>query len=208
MAALRHATRRREARRLPVGAGRRQGGVAARTSARRSASKRRIRRSGHSVHHPPPEQLLPERLLVSRCAARRERLSAADRRCRPLARRRSRHRRNGGDGAPVGRSRRQDLQRRRADACRPARPRLLTWSEALGREIRYGGNDLDAWEAQARRVHARLADVRHATDVSSDFQQTGLAPRPGRHRHADAHPRPRAAILRAFAKEAAKVWLK
>jgi uncharacterized protein YbjT (DUF2867 family) len=79
------------------------------------------------------------------------------------------------------------------------------WSEALGREIRYGGNDLDAWEAQAREgmpdwlvydarmmfAHFQKAGLRATQeDIDTQTRVLGHAPR----------------SFSAFANETAKVW--
>jgi len=79
------------------------------------------------------------------------------------------------------------------------------WSGILGRDVRYGGGDLDAFEKQMR-VHApswKAYDLRQmfrryqedgAVATSADVEKlTGLLGRPPR-------------SYRSFAKEAAKAW--
>ena len=82
-----------------------------------------------------------------------------------------------------------------------------TWSEALGRKIVYGGNDLDAWEAQARDGMADWL-VFDARMMFDHFQKAGLRASQG---DIDTQTRilghaPRS--FSAFAKDTAKVWLK
>lgn len=80
------------------------------------------------------------------------------------------------------------------------------WSEVLGREVAYGGNDLDAWEAQTLQYMAPhlVFDFRHMFDffqrkgfMATDediARQTGLL----------GHP-PRS--LEEFARETAASWI-
>jgi uncharacterized protein YbjT (DUF2867 family) len=81
------------------------------------------------------------------------------------------------------------------------------WSEALGREIKYGGNDLDAWEKQAREGMPEWL-VYDARMMFEHLQKAGLRATP---LDVDAQTRilghaPRS--FSAFAKETAKVWMK
>lgn len=81
-----------------------------------------------------------------------------------------------------------------------------TWSEALGRPIAYGGDDLDAWEAiQVNYLpHWMVFDFR---EMYLHFQKKGLKASPDaierQTRLLDHAPRPFA----AFAAETAQVWL-
>jgi uncharacterized protein YbjT (DUF2867 family) len=80
------------------------------------------------------------------------------------------------------------------------------WSEALGRDIKYGGNDLDAWESQ---VGDSMPDwlTFEMRLMYQYFQEAGLAATPEdidtQARILGHPPRP----FSAFAKEAVKVWL-
>ena len=82
-----------------------------------------------------------------------------------------------------------------------------TWSEALGRHIVYGGNDLDAWEEQANSSMPdwMVFDMRL---MFERFQQAGLR---ASQEDIDTQTRilghaPRS--FAAFATEVAKVWMK
>lgn len=81
------------------------------------------------------------------------------------------------------------------------------WSEALGRPITYGGNDLDAWEQQAVAMLPdwMAFDFRH---MYAHFQAKGLRAAPdavARLTTLLGHP-PRS--FRAFAEESAATWTK
>lgn len=79
------------------------------------------------------------------------------------------------------------------------------WGEALGREVSYGGDDLDAWEEQARgMLPAWMAyDFRLMYEV---FQEEGLAATDQEldETHAVLGGEPRG--FRAFAQETAAAW--
>jgi uncharacterized protein YbjT (DUF2867 family) len=82
-----------------------------------------------------------------------------------------------------------------------------TWSEALGRNIVYGGNDLDAWEEEANSSMPdwMVFDMRL---MFERFQQAGLR---ASQEDIDTQTRilghaPRS--FAAFATEVAKVWMK
>jgi hypothetical protein len=79
------------------------------------------------------------------------------------------------------------------------------WSDVLGRPITYGGNDLDAWEAQAVAMLPdwMAFDFRH---MYAHFQAEGLRASPeavARLTTLLGHP-PRS--FRAFAEECASAW--
>jgi uncharacterized protein YbjT (DUF2867 family) len=79
------------------------------------------------------------------------------------------------------------------------------WSEVLGKPIAYGGNDLDAWEAQALSMLPdwMVFDFRY---MYAHFQEAGLHAAPGAVERLTTllgHP-PRS--FRAFAEECAAAW--
>ncbi len=79
------------------------------------------------------------------------------------------------------------------------------WSEALGRNITYGGNDLDAWEAQAKSTMPDWL-VYDTRVMFGHFQRVGLRATQNdidTQTRVLGHP-PRA--FSAFANEAAKAW--
>ena len=80
------------------------------------------------------------------------------------------------------------------------------WSQALGRDIKYGGNDLDAWEEQARSSMPdwMLFDMRM---MFERFQEAGLIGTPetiAEQTRVLGHP-PRS--FSAFTQEMAKAWM-
>jgi uncharacterized protein YbjT (DUF2867 family) len=80
------------------------------------------------------------------------------------------------------------------------------WSRALGREIRYGGDDLDAWEAQTR---AFMPDwMRYDLRIMfRHFQEAGLRSTAEADERLQALIGHRPRSFEAFARETAETWM-
>ncbi len=80
-----------------------------------------------------------------------------------------------------------------------------TWSEALGRPVVYGGNDLDAWYAQATGMLPEWMayDFRH---MYAHFQEHGLAAGPGAVARLTTLLGQPPRSFAAFARECAAAW--
>lgn len=79
------------------------------------------------------------------------------------------------------------------------------WGEVLDREVVYGGDDLDAWEEQARQMLPpwMAYDFRLMYEV---FQREGLAATPGQLEETRALLGTEPRSFRAFAEETAREW--
>jgi len=118
-----------------------------------------------AVYHHSPELFLPERCLVQGRPHEALPVSESARADRHIRGRHPRHRRSRRHHADLRRTPRQNLQPERPR--RPERPKVASiWSELLEKEIKYAGDDLEAFEARMREHAPSWA----AFDIRMMFQ--------------------------------------